>query len=179
MATFERKDTPLTLGGFSSFVEDWTRSNGHEGYRTMRMAEFSNAKLTSRAGTENIVNARFDKVTTGKDKWASDRAYGGTTQAGKSFFMVTGGEWHQRDGSRFSLNTVSCGRATAVECGKCPGGQGGCGGDCKWSKGSGQCVVPNGVVCGGHSADSCADCPQGNGASWCNGQCRWSSNKCI
>ncbi|KAL7545583.1 hypothetical protein ACHAWF_008932, partial [Thalassiosira exigua] len=31
------------------------------------------------------------------------------------------------------------------------------------------------VNCGGHSASNCEDCPQGNGASWCNGECVWSS----
>jgi len=31
------------------------------------------------------------------------------------------------------------------------------------------------VNCGGHLTSSCAKCPQGNGASWCNGECEWSS----
>jgi len=35
------------------------------------------------------------------------------------------------------------------------------------------------VSCGGHKAKTCADCPQGNGASWCNGDCSWSQNKCT
>mmetsp|Transcript_19001 Transcript_19001/g.41166 ORF Transcript_19001/g.41166 Transcript_19001/m.41166 type:complete len:506 (-) Transcript_19001:247-1764(-) len=31
------------------------------------------------------------------------------------------------------------------------------------------------VNCGSHPALTCANCPQGNGASWCNGDCIWSS----
>lgn len=31
------------------------------------------------------------------------------------------------------------------------------------------------VSCGNHEASSCAECPQGNGASWCNGECEWTS----
>merc|ERR1719367_2075663 len=36
------------------------------------------------------------------------------------------------------------------------------------------------VSCGNHYAPSCQDCPQGNGATWCNGECQWSSslNQC-
>jgi len=180
MATFERKDRPLNMGGFGSFVENWIGSKN--GYRNMRMAEFSNPKIISDAGTEYYVNARFSKVCNsgnGHGNWACDRAYGGTTNDGKSFFMVTGGEWHQQSGSAVKLNTISCGSSSALECSDCSGGQGGCAGDCTWSKASAQCVIPNGVVCGGHSADTCADCPQGNGRGWCNGMCTWSNNQCI
>jgi len=35
------------------------------------------------------------------------------------------------------------------------------------------------VNCGGHSASTCSDCPRGNGASWCNKDCTWKSNRCI
>ena len=33
--------------------------------------------------------------------------------------------------------------------------------------------------CGNHNAASCEYCPQGNGASWCNGDCKWSNNQCV
>ena len=36
-------------------------------------------------------------------------------------------------------------------------------------------VVVDKVSCGSHRASSCAKCPQGNGASWCNGDCKWTS----
>ena len=36
------------------------------------------------------------------------------------------------------------------------------------------------VSCGGHTASTCALCPQGHGDSWCNGDCKWSSDgKCV
>merc|ERR1712088_233360 len=36
------------------------------------------------------------------------------------------------------------------------------------------------VSCGNHKADSCEKCPQGNGKSWCNGDCKWTSQgKCT
>jgi len=36
--------------------------------------------------------------------------------------------------------------------------------------------LQEGVDCGSHRASSCAKCPQGEGgASWCNGECEWSS----
>merc|ERR1712129_384537 len=35
------------------------------------------------------------------------------------------------------------------------------------------------VLCGGHQAPSCDLCPSGNGASWCDGDCHWSSESCI
>ena len=35
------------------------------------------------------------------------------------------------------------------------------------------------VSCGNHQANSCAKCPQGNGATWCNGDCKWSNGQCI
>ena len=36
------------------------------------------------------------------------------------------------------------------------------------------------VSCGNHKADSCDKCPQGHGKSWCNGDCKWTSQgKCI
>merc|ERR1711868_273488 len=83
MVTFERKDTPL------------------------RMAEFSNAKIVSDAGTENLVQAGFNKVGgSGHGGWAYDRAYGGTTNQGKSFFMVTGGEWHNDSGSKIKIDSI-------------------------------------------------------------------------
>ncbi|KAL7550701.1 hypothetical protein ACHAWF_013925 [Thalassiosira exigua] len=31
------------------------------------------------------------------------------------------------------------------------------------------------VSCGNRVARTCADCPQGNGQSWCNGDCKWST----
>jgi len=34
------------------------------------------------------------------------------------------------------------------------------------------------VNCGGHRALMCEKCPEGNGASWCNGDCVWSNNRC-
>ena len=33
--------------------------------------------------------------------------------------------------------------------------------------------------CGNHNAATCEYCPQGNGASWCNGDCKWSNNQCV
>ena len=35
------------------------------------------------------------------------------------------------------------------------------------------------VSCGNHQASCCQECPQGNGASWCNGDCKWSNNQCV
>ena len=35
------------------------------------------------------------------------------------------------------------------------------------------------VSCGPHEAASCPDCPQGRGASWCQGDCVWSSAGCT
>merc|ERR1711962_1253231 len=35
------------------------------------------------------------------------------------------------------------------------------------------------VSCGNHQAISCTECPQGNGANWCNGDCYWSTGRCV
>jgi len=46
-------------------------------------------------------------------------------------------------------------------------------------KGSGTqgytCWVKGSVSCGHHRAPTCPECPEGHGASWCNGQCKWSN----
>jgi len=178
MVTFERKDTPLHMGGFYSFIENWISQKN--GYKSMRMAEFSNAKIVSDAGTENLVQAGFNKVGgSGHGGWAYDRAYGGTTNQGKSFFMVTGGEWHNDSGSKIKIDSISCGGHQAVKCDDCGSNASSCNGDCSWSKAESRCVIPNGVVCGNHKADTCGDCPNGHGRSWCNGDCKWSNNKCV
>jgi len=46
---------------------------------------------------------------------------------------------------------------------------------CVWGEATATGGNNDQVNCGGHQADSCEKCPQGNGKSWCNGDCKWTS----
>lgn len=91
MASFTRTSAqkPLSPGGFYSFVEDWHRGSEEcQGHTNKRCAQFSRPMI----GETLLSRAKFTKVEDGEDKYACEKATGGTNCAAKSFFLSTGGE---------------------------------------------------------------------------------------
>ena len=81
----------LNKTGFYSFVEDWDRSKGAKGYKSLRKAIFLNPKLNG----EFIPNAKFTKVETGSDGFAADFAKGWVCPDG--FGLQTGFDSELKD----------------------------------------------------------------------------------
>ena len=91
MASFRRTSPqlPLSPGGFYSFVEDWYRGSEEcQGHGTRRSAEFSRPMI----GQCLLKRAMFTKVEDGEDRFACEKATGGTSSCERKFFLATGGD---------------------------------------------------------------------------------------
>lgn len=88
MATFQRT-SHYPMQKFQSFVEDYYRREGATGMFQPRSCTFTDTHCIVDGTRHDLVEAKFSKVSHGKDVHGNDRCHGGIDES-NSFFLHTG-----------------------------------------------------------------------------------------